>query len=102
MRHLRVMLKSSLSATIRGIEAERRCEDWASTLSCLHGSGGVASAGADTLNVVDNGDLRVTSKDKIAVHAVYKEFVRHSALCSREALRYHGSPVDSARAGRMP
>jgi hypothetical protein len=100
--HFGVMLDFRLAATIRGIEAQRGGENGTSALSRLHGSGGIASAGADALHVVDNGDLGVARKHKVAVHAVHEEVLGHRELCGGEALRYDGAAVDAACAGRMP
>jgi hypothetical protein len=47
-------------------------------------------------------DLGVTVEDKVAVHAVHCEVVRHRLLRSSETLRNDCSSVDSSRARRVP
>jgi hypothetical protein len=96
------MLNKLLTAAVYPIETERRCEDGPSTLSRLHGSGSKALAGAHSLDMIDNGDVRVSGQHKITVHAVHEELIGDGALGGAEALRNHGASVDSPRAGGMP
>lgn len=96
------MLNTLLTTAVYSIEAERCCEDGPSALSRLHGSGRKALAGTHALDMIDNGEVRVTSKHEITVHAVDEEMFGHGALGGGEALRDHRASVHAPRAGRMP
>lgn len=100
--HPRAVLNTLLTAAVDSVETERRGEDGPPALSRLHGSSRKALAGAHSLDMIGNRQLRVAGKHKITVHAVDKELVGDGALSRAEALRDHRASVDAPRARRMP
>jgi len=91
-----------LTPTALAHETHGDGEDGLAALAGLDGAGGEALALAHVLDVVQDGDLRVTGQHEVAVHRVHGEVRGYGALRRRQALRDHRPAVDAARPRGVP
>lgn len=72
------------------------------SLPRLHGPGRKTSPFTDMFHVVNDGNVRASVQNKVAMHAVYEEILGDSLLRCGEALRNDCSTIDSSRSRGMP
>lgn len=102
VRHGSFVRDQLLTPTALAHETHGDGEDGLAALAGLDGAGGEALALAHVLDVVQDGDLRVTGQHEVAVHRVHGEVRGYGALRRRQALRDHRPAVDAARPRGVP
>lgn len=96
------MLQLLLPTAIRPAETQRRGENGPAPLSRLHRPRDETPAVTDSFDMVEDRDLRVTGKHKVAVHAVDGEVGGDGSHGCGEGLSYRGAAVDAAGSWGMP
>lgn len=87
---------------MRLAETQRSGENGPSALSGLHGPRDEAPSVTHALDMVEDGDLRVSGQNKVAMHTVDGEIGGYGPHGRGKGLGYRGSAIDTACPWRMP
>ena len=96
------MVYRLLAAGVFTHEGQGGCEDGLPSLASLHGARRERFALSYVFHVVEYGDRRVASKNKVAVHAVDGEMGGNGELRGRKALGDDRAAIDTAGSRRVP
>lgn len=107
IRHRNIRLRRSmfnllLPTTVPLTKTQRSGEDRPPPLSSLHGPRNKAPAVAHPLDMIKDGNFRVTCENEVTVHAMDGKVRRNGSHGCREGLGYRGAAVYAAGSGRVP